>query len=404
MLILKVSELKALLNPEKMAHWNCAVGKQSLAPVFRPGLKEYARFVYADKGVSLNFATMVMSKRILLSSLLLLQLSTAVAQHTWATPELSQMYFHAGEYMVLGNYKEAITIYKQALLIDPDKFILCKDLGNAQFLSGNYSEAVYTLQPLIDRVEADEQCYYLLAESYAMLRNTKEARNVLNKGVDHFPASGMLYYETGKMHALERKQDAALDAWLKGIEKAPAYAPNYYEAALVYQRTGNTIWSLLYGEIYLNLAKDTTGIAETKQMLVIGYKAMFDKIAETRQTKQQPVTSFTDAVQDVYSRLTPVVSDGINTENLTMVRTRFVMDWRSKYGSKYPFSLFSYHDYLLRNGLFDIYNEWLFGNAINAAEYNAWNQFHPGELDIWFQRKREHPLMPATTDFYNIRN
>ena len=84
-----------------------------------------------------------------------------------------------------------------------------------------------------------------------------------------------------------------------------------------------------------------------------------------------------------------------------MVRTRFLIDWFANYSGKYPFALFTYQDYLLKNGLFDIYNEWLFGNAESVTEYNAWNQFHPDEIDIFLEKKRGHSLRPLITDVYN---
>ena len=342
-------------------------------------------------------------KKIRLLSTILLCAGAAHAQNIWPSPELSQMYHHAQEYMALGNYKEAITIYNQALLLDPDKFILCKELGKALYLSGKPEGAEKVLAHLTDRREVDDECYQLLAAAQVAQQSTKAARGTLNNGLAHFPASGLLYYESGKLYAHVKKQAAALGAWIDGIEKAPSYPQNYYEASIAYTAGDKVLWGLLYGEIYLNIAKDTTGSAKIKGMLFAAYKTMFDDIAESRKAKKQ-VTPFTEAVQDIYAALTPVVSDGITTENLTMVRTRFLMDWFAKYGRKYSFSLFSYQDYLLRNGLFDIYNEWLFGKAGNTAEYEAWNQFHPGEIALFLQNQKEHPLQPVTPDFYNGRD
>ena len=350
---------------------------------------------------------MAQFRKILLQCMMLTPVFTTNAQNNLSSPEVTQMYLHAQENIMRGNYKDAIVIYKQAIVLAPDRLILYKGLGKAFYLSGNYKKAVQTLQPLIEKPEADEECYDLLAESQAAQNNIKSAEGVLKKGLSRFPASGLLYHEAGNVFELGKKPDAALHVWVEGIHKDPAYPQNYYNAANAYMGGKDVMLGLLYGEIYLNIVSDTTGEAGFKRMLFAAYKTMFDNIATGNTTEfgkteeQSPAISFIDAVQQTYRSLTPVVSDGITTENLTMVRTRFIMDWFERYANKYPFSLFTYQDYLIRNGLFDIYNEWLFGKAESFVEYNAWNQFHPGEMNIFLEKKRGHSLTPITTDVYN---
>ena len=329
----------------------------------------------------------------------------AFAQDAWPSPEVAQMYHHAQDYVALGNYKDAIITYRQAITLAPAKFVLYKELGKTLYLSGNYKDAVQTLQPLTGEPEADAACFQLLAESHRMLNEIKNAHTAVNKGLSRFPASGLLYNEQGVLYELEQYHERALDSWQEGIQKDPSFAPNYAAAAKACFASGDAIWGLLYGEIYLNISTDTAGHEELKNMLFIGYKAMFDNITgqanEThKKRKQKNVNTFEEAIKETYLSLTPVVSDGITTENLTMVRTRFIMDWMRKYGKTYPFSLFSYQDYLIRNGLFDIYNEWLYGKAESITEYKAWNEFHPVEMDIFLQKKKEHPLVPVATDAY----
>ncbi len=342
--------------------------------------------------------------KILLQCIVVFLAFSAYAQDGWPSPEVEQMYHHAQEYTARGNYKDAITTYRQAIALAPDKFILHKDLGKTLYLSGSYSEAEQTLQPISEIQEADEECYYYLAASQAAQNKTKNATGTLKAGITLFPAAGILYFEEGKVLELEYKPDAALQAWVEGIHKDPGCPQNYYEAARIYTDTtkgvAKVMWGLLYGEIYLNITNDTVGEEAFKKMFFSAYKTMFDNIASDNIIEKAPANSFIDAVQQTYLTLTPVVSDGVTTENLTMVRTRFLMDWFAKYSGKYSYSLFAYQDYLVRNGLFDIYNEWLFGKVESIIEYNAWNQFHPGEIDLFLEKRRVHALHPLTTDVY----
>jgi hypothetical protein len=59
-----------------------------------------------------------------------------------------------------------------------------------------------------------------------------------------------------------------------------------------------------------------------------------------------------------------------------MIRTRFILDWFQNHASKYPFRLFDYHQQLIREGMFEAYNQWLFGTVENLPAYDNWTKTH----------------------------
>jgi len=71
-----------------------------------------------------------------------------------------------------------------------------------------------------------------------------------------------------------------------------------------------------------------------------------------------------------------VASYGINPETLTMIRSRFILDWYNTNGDKLPFKLFELQRQLLQEGMFDAYNEWLFGSV------QTWPLIKTGSLPI----------------------
>jgi hypothetical protein len=73
-----------------------------------------------------------------------------------------------------------------------------------------------------------------------------------------------------------------------------------------------------------------------------------------------------------------------------MIRTRFILDWYQTYAAKYPFRLFDYQQQLIREGMFDAYNQWLFGTTENLAAYDNWTKTHTEEYNGFnaFQRSR----------------
>lgn len=343
-----------------------------------------------------------------LELILLLTVSFKVqAQTEWPSPEVEQMYKDGRKLHTQGKLREAIMLYKRAILIAPNIIVLQRDLGQAYYLTGNYEEAENTLEAIIKNGAADEETYVTMAESLLALKEHKKAKSTLNKGLERFPHSGQLYHEIGKLYEEDQELRDALKAWLTGIEVDPAYHINYYEAARVYMTTSKTIWAILYGEIFVNLEQQTPRANETRTMLIAAYKRLFNSLAigETPKfssKKQAPaINGFEGAVYNTFLKLSPVVSDGINPENLTMLRARFIMDWRKQYSSQYSFTLFARQDEMLRNGYFDAYNQWLFGKSASMPEYEAWTKFHPEaipDFEAWLQ---QHPFAAVAGDFYN---
>jgi hypothetical protein len=51
-----------------------------------------------------------------------------------------------------------------------------------------------------------------------------------------------------------------------------------------------------------------------------------------------------------------------------------VLDWFATNGSKYPFRLFEYQQQLIKEGLFEAYNQWLFGTIENLPAFDQWTR------------------------------
>ncbi|MEO6832241.1 MAG: hypothetical protein ABI378_07575, partial [Chitinophagaceae bacterium] len=120
-----------------------------------------------------------------------------------------------------------------------------------------------------------------------------------------------------------------------------------------------------------------------------------------KKEKETVADNFEEAARLTLFKLAPVVADGITTENLIMLRTRFTMDWMANYQSRFPYTLFSYWDAMLREGHFDAYNQWLFGKAENASQFEAWTKFHPDVIPAYNTYYELHPLIMYASDNYN---
>ena len=326
---------------------------------------------------------------------------------SWPSPEIEQMYQTARGYLMSGNLQQAIVAYRQAIQLAPDQMILHRDLGRAYYLSGNSQQAEEILEPILKSGEADEQTYQMMSAIQLGAGDKKKAKSTLQKGIDRFPTSGILYHELGKLYEEQNEMEEALGAWLTGIQQEPSYHLNYFEAARAYLMTDEPMWTVLYGEIFVNMEQQTPRSYEMREMLLNAYKRIYYTVPNgeipkfSKNARQENTTSFEATLRTAMMKLSPVVSDGVSTENLTMLRTRLAIDWEAVYSKKYPFSLFAFHDKMLRMGYFEAYNAWLFGKVENAQQHEAWLKFHENVMPAFEAWLLQNKYKPATGEFYN---
>lgn len=215
-----------------------------------------------------------------------------------------------------------------------------------------------------------------------------------------FPNSGVLYSEYGEMLWSKDNYSESVKLWEKGIELDPNYSGNYYNAAKYYFFSQDKVWSLIYGEIFLNLESYSKRTAEIKDLVLEAYKKLF---TDKNMTKNQDMKNeFVKAFLELMKTQSPFVAqNGVTAETLSAIRTKFNIDWFEKYAPKFPFRLFDYHRQLLKEGMFDAYNQWLFGTAANLPAYESWTKAHPDEFSKfdYFQHNRVFKL--PTGQYYN---
>lgn len=297
-----------------------------------------------------------------------------------------------------GDYANALLVLNKALQQQPDDLEILKDQAFAYYLQGDYDRSEAVSQKLLERKDADAQTYQIAAMPYKVRDNTKELDKIYKKGIKTFPNSGVLYSEYGEV--LWGKQDYnAIKLWEKGIEVDPNYSGNYYNAAKYYYLTMDKVWSIVYGEIFVNLESYSRRTVEIKDLLINSYKKLFtDADMQKNQNMKSP---FVAAWLDVMSKQSVVATEGVTPESLTRIRIRFMLDWSKKYGATMPFRLFDYQQQLLKEGMFSAYNQWVFGATQDLTAFQNWTHTHADEYNkfITFQKGRVFKL--PSNQYYN---
>ena len=172
----------------------------------------------------------------------------AVAQQE----DAEKLHDNAKAFMRQGDYANASLILVRALQQYPNNIEIAKDLAYDYFLQKENDKALEVIKPLLEKDNADDQSYQIAGNIYKALGQFKEADKVYKKAIKSFPESGALYNDYGEF--LWSRQDLnAIKIWEKGIEKDPSYGNNYYNASKYYFLTTDKIWSIIYGEIFINI-------------------------------------------------------------------------------------------------------------------------------------------------------
>jgi tetratricopeptide (TPR) repeat protein len=288
--------------------------------------------------------------------------------------DIAQLQETARQFMRSGDWNNAVLVLNKALTLEPQNIQVQKDLSLTYYYQRDYVKAKEIIQPLLDREDADVQVYQIAGNLHKALQEVKECEKLYKKGLKKYPNSGPLYAEYGELLWMN-KDNNSIQQWELGIKSDPSYAANYYHAARFYSYTRELLWTMLYGEMFINMESYSNRTAEIKSLLLETYKRFFlQNIQLAKQTKS--VGDFSAAILSLLQKNSSSVNNGITTESLIMLRTRFILDWNHEYKDRFAFRLFEHHLQLLQEGLFEAYNFWLFEAPSNLSSFENWTKTH----------------------------
>lgn len=268
------------------------------------------------------------------------------------------------------DYANARLVLNRAIQLQPDDYAIQQELAYVAYLAGDVDEAMEVMNKVLDDKSADEKSFQIAGMIYKAGNLLKDCERIYKRGLKKFPNSGVLHNELGETFLLQKMPGEAIKVWEEGIQKEAGYPGNYFHAAKYYFFTkSNPVLSILYGEIFINAESYTVRTAEMKSILLESYKLFYSGAISYEDKRSNP---FQKAIAEILWKQKELTQTGINTDVLTMIRLRFVLDWFNQYASKFPHKLIDQLQTLARNGLFEAYNQWIFGVASNVVEYQYW--------------------------------
>ena len=305
----------------------------------------------------------------------------SVAHLTHAQANTDTLRARAQKFLIHGDYDNALLVLNHAAEMDADNMDILKDEAYVYYLERNFAKAIELGKTVTGHSGADVQSYQVLGLAYKATADYASCEKLYKKAVKQYPASGALYADYGDLLAQQSRLEEAIKLWEKGIQVDPNNSSNYYYASRYYSQKGKPLWAVLYSETFVNIESLTQRTVEIKDILLSNYRKLLSTDVLNALSKSN--NPFERAVATTYNNYSSLYNDNLLPEQLTAIRTRFILDWYKNNTPIYSYRLFEHQQLLLQQGMFDAYNQWLFGASASSSAYQFWVNNHSPEVKEW---------------------
>ncbi|MDB5034325.1 MAG: Tetratricopeptide repeat family protein [Chlorobi bacterium] len=298
--------------------------------------------------------------------------------------------------MDTGNMDEGMGMLEEAHRIDPQSPDYLYEEAVLQYNLKDYEKARGTMRELFQhRSEGPGQWYVLLGNAYDMLGDTKTATSIYDDGLKRFPKFAVLYQERGRMALADDEYEKAVEFWENGIRADPKFPGNYYWAALLYCGSSEKIWGLIYGEIFMNLERNTGRTGQISELLYKTYQELFFFVSDSLRVsltahQEENVSSrgegrkmpFIHHYVPLFRAASALVGTTRKVEmaEIDSVRRAFVDLWFADEDAREMGNvLMEWQKTLRAAGLMEAYDYWLLGEGAEAAS-REWGKKNPAKL------------------------
>ncbi len=307
------------------------------------------------------------------------------------------------ELMDNGKIKESIKLLKEAEKLDPERFDYPYELAYAHYIDQDYKGAIKILEKNKNHKNVNERLFQLLGNSYDVIGKTEKAFAAYDEGLKKFPNSGMIHLEKGNVYWGKEKYNEALPFYEKGIELDPSFSSNYYRATLLYCSSTEEVWGLIYGEIFMNLERNSKRTSEISKLLYNTYKSQINITSDTSfsvsfsQNAQINISDLSDTnniklpfgigVYEPTLMLSMISETSIDINSLYRIRENFINSYyENKRNEDYPNILFDYQKKVRDAGHFEAYNHWILmkGDEDNFEKWHSENEKKWEAFIEWF--------------------
>jgi tetratricopeptide (TPR) repeat protein len=324
--------------------------------------------------------------------------------------------------MDAGDIAASLELLAKAQLLDPNNIDYPYEVAYAHYLNKDYPNALKVLRKLAKHPNANDRVHQMLGNAYDMNKQSKKAIAAYEEGLRLFPKSGILHLERGNMELKEERYLEALEYYERGIAVQPTFPSNYFWASKIYLSSDEKIWGFLYGELFMNLERNSPRTAEMSKHLYDSYTS--NLVIEAGKTKNKKSISFNICKNTIYVdpkqgidentfklpfclvygtvfSASAALVEEVDLHSLCHIRNNFTeLYYQQEQDEEYDNLLFQYQQRLLKNGHLDAYNHWLLMKGDEPA-FGAWLKEHQEEWEAFVDWFSEHPLLVDPDNYFH---
>lgn len=304
-----------------------------------------------------------------------------------------------------GKFDESIKILEEAEKLDSEKFNYPYEKAYAYYLKQDYNKAIKILETVMEHKNVMPELFQLMGNSYDILEKPQKAFEIYDAGLKKFPNAGMLHLEKGNVYWNQENYEEALPYYEKGIEVDPMFPSNYFRAAKIYCNSNEEVWGMIYGEIFMNLERNSKRTSEISKLLFDTYKSQIKFTSETTSEvsfSQNTIMNVGDNTKEVKlpfpliyepTLLLSIISEkSIDLNSLNRIRANFLLNYKKfNHHKTHQNVLFDYQNKLLESGNLEAYNYWLLSQG-DFDNFDIWRNSNKEKWDKFVDWFMENPI------------
>lgn len=295
-----------------------------------------------------------------------------------------------------GKLEESIKLLEEAQKLDPERFDYPYELAYAYYSKENFKEAVRILENNKTHKDVTDRLFQLLGNCYDVLGKTDKAFETYDEGLKIFPKSGLIYLEKGNVYWSKKEYGKALPFYEKGIEVDPKFPSNYYRATRIYCGSTEEVWGMIYGEIFMNLERNSKRTAEISKLLYDTYKSEIKFSSDTSfsvsfsknatinindlQNPGKMKLPYGVGVYEPTLMFSMLSVKSIDINSLDDMRSSFIDNYfKNEHDKTYPNVLFTYQKQIKDAGYIEEYNHWI----LMKGDEDGFDKWQAANKDKW---------------------